>query len=85
MLSLIGSIFKYSSLVLVVLVLSHIIQIKGTTISRHVENGLNGITQFSPTRTVTRITREMSSAELDQVSEKDERELNQVIQKSRRR
>jgi hypothetical protein len=61
MLTLIGNIFKYSLLVLTILVLSHVIEIKGVSISQHVQNGMNWVTGFNPTREVNHVTREISS------------------------
>jgi hypothetical protein len=61
MLTLISGIFKYSLLVLTILVLSHVIEIKGVTISQHVQNSLNWITSLNPTREVHQVSREISS------------------------
>ena len=91
MLSLIGSTIKYTGLILMVLVLSHIIQVRGVSISQHVENTLDSIANFSPTREVKRVTREMSSAiqtrssdtDLDKHDSEDQRELKRVIERSR--
>jgi hypothetical protein len=91
MLSLIGSTIKYTGLILMVLVLSHIIQVRGVSISQHVENTLDSIAHFSPTREVKRVTREMSSAiqtrsndtDLDKHDSEDQRELKRVIERSR--
>ena len=62
MFTLIGKVVKYSAVVLLVLVLSHIIQIRGTTISQHVENALNSIAGMQPKREITRVTQELSSS-----------------------
>ncbi len=92
MMNTIASIFKYSAMVLLILVLSHIIQIKGTTISQHVENGMNWVTG-SRHASITRITREFSSAnhrdsqnqtaeDSDGITPSEKNELNGVIRKS---
>ena len=48
MFKLIGGVFKYSFLVLVILVLSHIIQIRGVTISQYVDYGINTVSGVAP-------------------------------------
>lgn len=58
MLNIIGAVFKYSVLVVVVLVLSHVVQIRGVSISRHVEHALDWTGEFSPRK----ITRSIGSA-----------------------
>ena len=79
MLNMIIGIFKYSALVLTVLVLSHIVQVRGTTISQHVENGMNWVSGGRSHASITRVTQEFSSAiHLDS----DQKELNTVIKKS---
>lgn len=90
MLSFIGSILKYSLLVLTILVLSHIIEIRGTSISKHVENGIGW--RSNSKSEVTQITRNMGSAirtrlksePSDQPSSDEEAELHQVIRRSNR-
>ena len=90
MMSTITAVFKYSFLVLTVLVLSHIIQIRGTTISRHVENGMSWITGGrSYSSGISRVTQQFSSAihhetkeDADGISHEDKNELNSVIRKS---
>ncbi len=95
MLKLIGSIFKYSLLVLVILVLSHIIEIKGTTISQHVLNGMKSVTSFSPSRQINQITDSYSRSMKTHIEEiqkvdseinsEDQKALNQVINQAQKR
>jgi cell shape-determining protein MreC len=59
MFALIGNTIKYSSLVLLVLVLSHVIQIRGVSISKHVERTMSWFA--SAPQQVTRVTQEFSS------------------------
>ena len=92
MFKLIGLIFKSSLLVLVILVLSHIIEIKGVTISQHVLNGMNTFSGYSPQRQAQKITEDYTKTvklrmnelnKLDsEVSPDDQKALNQVIQKA---
>ena len=89
MMNALGNLIKYTGMVLVILVLSHIIQIKGTTISQHVENGLNLFTGGRHAST-TRVTQQFSSAQqniedADGISRNDKNELNHVIQNHSRR
>lgn len=85
MMNAIASFFKYSALVLTILVLSHIIQIKGVTISQHVENGMNWVSGSRSHAGINTITRQFSSAHLedaDGVSADDKKELDGVIKHS---
>jgi len=92
MISAIVSVLKYSALVLTILVLSHIIQVKGTTISQHVENGMNWVSGGrSHASITTRVTQQFSSAihheakvePLDSdITHEDKKELDSVIKKS---
>lgn len=91
MINAIVTVFKYSALVLTVLVLSHIIQIRGTTISRHVENGMNFVSGGRSHASITRVTQQFSSAlhsgtkveALDSdITHDDKKELDSVIKKS---
>jgi len=92
MINAIVTVFKYSALVLTILVLSHIIQIKGTTISQHVENGMNWVSGGrSHASITTRVTQELSSAihlnskvePLDaDITHEDQNQLDSVIKKS---
>lgn len=59
MFALIGNVIKYTALVLAVIVLSHIIQIRGRTVSQHVERTMDWIAG-SP-REMTRVTQQFSS------------------------
>ena len=94
MFSFITSVFKYTALVIVILVLSHIIEIKGVSISHHVEHTLNWITGFSPSREATKLTRGLTSSiqertqqlkkAEDDFTEEDQKKLNELIKKSQR-
>lgn len=92
MINAIITVFKYSALVLTVLVLSHIIQVRGTTISQHVENGMNWVSGGrSHASITTRVTQQFSSAihrdvkvePMDSdITHEDKKELDSVIKKS---
>lgn len=92
MMNTIVTVVKYTALVLVVLVLSHIIQIRGTTISRHVEKGLNWFTGGHHA-SITSITQHFSSAiptnsknnekDDDGITIEDKKELAKIIRKSK--
>ncbi|MBS1959889.1 MAG: hypothetical protein JST80_10480 [Bdellovibrionales bacterium] len=62
MFALIGQTLKYGALVILVLILSHIIQIRGTTISQHVENTMDWVAGIKPKREITKVTQELSSS-----------------------
>jgi hypothetical protein len=66
MFALIGNTLKYSGLVLLVLILSHIVEIKGVSISRHVERAMSWFA--STPKEVTRVTQELSSSVHESVS-----------------
>lgn len=98
MFALIGNILKYSALVLVVIVLSHIIQVRGRTVSQHVEHSMNWIAG-SP-REVTRVTQELSSSVVGafrdrgsrverapdaDITASDQRQLDRVILRTQKR
>jgi hypothetical protein len=92
MFSFIGTLIKYSLLVLTILILSHIIEIQSVTISQHVLNGMHWISGYSPKSQVTHLSNEISHAvqsrvgeinKIDaEVSRDDQKALNNVIQKS---
>ncbi len=46
----IRAILKWSLLVLVILALSHIVEIRGVSVSEHVRNALNWISAFLPAK-----------------------------------
>ena len=91
MFKLIGSIFRYSLLVVTILVLSHIIEIKGTSISRHVENAMHWVGGYSPKSEIDRVSRSVSSAVREhnekikdaEISAEDQKQLNEVIRHSK--
>ena len=91
MINAIAGVFKYSALVLLVLVLSHIVQIKGTSISQHVENGMNWVSggHSRAGNTISKVTQQFSSAvhhdtkeDADGISHEDKKELESVIKRS---
>lgn len=89
MFNAIAAVFKYSVLVLTILVLSHIIQIKGVTISRHVENSLNWMTGGRTHAQISKISQQFSSAvhhepkeNADGISKEDQKKLDSIIFRS---
>lgn len=100
MFAMIGNILKVSGFVVLVLVLSHIIQVRGVSISQHVENAMGW---FAGTpRQVTRVTQEFSSGVAHQVGRaiqlrsadpskkqeieiEDQKALNRIIERNQRR
>ena len=96
MFSFIGLIFKYSFLVLTVLVLSHIIEIEGVTISQHVLHAMHFVTNNNPKTKVDRITadyskimqnriKEINQIEPDEDSPANQQALNRVIERSEKK
>ena len=97
MFELIGGIFKYTLLTLAILVLSHIIEVQGVTISQHVLKTMHWVSGYSPKIEANRITADISRSmqvhvnELNnirvdsEVSSADERALNHVIEGSQAR
>lgn len=97
MFALIGNVLKYSAMVLTVIVLSHIIQIRGSTISQHVERGMDWVAG-SP-REVTRVTQQFSSSVANVFRERtrverapdaditaaDQRELDKIILRTQKK
>lgn len=95
MFSLIGSIFKYSLLTLTILVLSHIVEIEGVTISEHVRRGMHFFGSFSPVGQAKSIqsdfknimnkrTEDLNKIDAE-VSAADQKALNQVIQNAQQK
>jgi hypothetical protein len=92
MIKAISAVFKYSFLVLVILVLSHVVEIKGVSISQHVLNGMHLISGFTPQKQAQKIAEDYSSIlnkrikEIDQgefeVSPEDRKALERIIQRS---
>ena len=62
MLTLIGTLFKYTLLTLTILVLSHIIQIEGVTISQHVWNGMHYFSSYSPKAQAKALTEDFTKS-----------------------
>ena len=95
MFSVIGAVFKYTSLVLVVLVLSHIVQIQGVTISQHVLNSMNYVSGYSPKAQASRITASFTNTmekhlneinKVDpEVTSADQKALNHVIENAQKK
>jgi hypothetical protein len=91
MFAMIGSVLKYTFLVVVVLVLSHIVEVKGVSVSQHVLNGMHWVSGYSPTSQANRITASLSKTmeahvrELDKIGDSsdvtpaDQQALNKVI------
>ena len=69
MFAFIGNVIKYSAIVIGVIVLSHIIQIKGLTISQHVERGMSWLA--GGPREVTRVTQQFSSGVVNAFRDRD--------------
>lgn len=98
MIAFIGSIIKYSIITITVLILSHVIQIGGTTISDYVKNTLDWASLYSPSTPgkpgkpgkgfMESLSDTMNGRlkEIDQidseVTPQDQKALNQVIEKS---
>ena len=95
MISVIGGIFKYSLLVVTVLVLSHIVEVKGVTISQHVLNAMHGVSGYNPKIQADRITASFTKTMQSRVSElnridaeissDDQKALNHVIETSQQK
>jgi hypothetical protein len=92
MFSLLSAIFKYSAFALIVLLLSHVIEIQGTTISRHVEKWIKFAGVYNPEKQAKLLTEEYQASlearmkelhKLDaDISPEDQRELRQIIERS---
>ncbi len=95
MLKTIGSIIRYSLLVLVILVLSHIIEIKGTSISQHVLNGMHLASGFAPDRMARKISGEYTQAlkarmkalegTESALSKEEQKELDRLIERAQKK
>jgi hypothetical protein len=95
MLKIFGSIFRYSLLVLVILVLSHIIEIKGVSISQHVLNGMHLMSGFAPDRMARKISGEYSQILKSRMkalegteaalSREDQKELERLIERAQKK
>ena len=91
MFSFLGSVIKWSLLTLTIIVLSHIIEIQGVTISQHVLNGMHMVSGYTPKNPVKTIKEDYVKTmnkrmedlnKIDQeVTPEDQKALNQVIQK----
>jgi hypothetical protein len=95
MFAMIGSVIKYSVLVVVILVLSHIVEVKGVSVSQHVLNGMHWVSGYHPSVQANRITADFSKTmqnrvkELDKIGDStnevtptDQQALNKVIENS---
>ncbi len=92
MFKLIGAILKYSLLVLTILVLSHVIEIQGVTISQHVLRAMHAMTGYSPQNQAVKITESFKASVQEHVNElnrvdaevsgADQKALNQVIERA---
>jgi hypothetical protein len=95
MIKTIGAILRYSLLVLVILVLSHIIEIKGVSISKHVLNGMHVVSGFAPDKVARQISGDYTKALQERfqslegteaaLSKEDQRELDRLIEKAQRK
>ncbi len=95
MFNFIGGVFKYTGLVLLILVLSHIIEVKGVSISNHVLRVMNGASSLNPKEQADKITAEFSKTmqtrvtdlnKLEkEISTDDQKALNKVIETSQRK
>jgi hypothetical protein len=92
MIAAIRAVLKYAFLVLLTLVLSHIIEIRGISISRHVLNGMHLVSGFNPVNRLQNITNDYTNTlnqrmkDIDQgdleINPGDKKALEQVIQRS---
>jgi hypothetical protein len=95
MLKTIGAILRYSLLVVVILVLSHIVEIKGISISQHVLNGMHVVSGFAPDRMARRLSGDYTRAIQERfksvegseagLSKEDQRELDRLIENALRK
>ena len=95
MLNFIGGVFKYTFIVLAVLVLSHVIEIQGSSISQHVYRTMHLFPSLNPKLSADRITSSFSKTVEDRMSQlksidneistDDQKALNQVIETSQKR
>jgi len=92
MFSFLSTIFKYSAFALIVLVLSHVIEIKGSTVSRHVEKWVKIAGVYNPEKQAKLLTEEYKASlgarmqelqKLDaDISPEDQKALRQIIERS---
>ena len=95
MFNFIGGVFKYTGLVLLILVLSHVIEVKGVSVSNHVLHFMNGASRLNPKAQADKITAEFSKtmqtrvSDLNQIDKEistdDQKALNKVIETSQRK
>ena len=92
MFSFLSAIFKYSAFALIVLVFSHVIEIKGMTVSRHVEKWVKIAGVYSPEKQAKVLSEEYKTImearmkdlqKLDaDISAEDQKALRQIIERS---
>jgi len=92
MIAAIRAVLKYAFMVLLTLVLSHIIEIKGISISQHVLNGMHLVSGFNPVDRVRNLTTDYTNTlnkrmkEIDQgdleIKPEDSKALERVIRHS---
>jgi hypothetical protein len=92
MFSFLYSIFKYSAFALIVLVLSHVIEVQGVTVSRHIEKWVKIAGVYSPEKQAKLLTDEYKASldarmkelhKLDaDISPEDQKALRQIIERS---
>jgi len=94
MIRLIGALIKYSLLVVAILVLSHIVQIKGVSISQYVDRTLNWISGNNPAKnlsdsmdSIRKNLKERNEVlnEAAEVSPDDQRQLDHVIRNAQKK
>ena len=95
MLGLISSLIKYSLFAVVVLVLSHLVEFQGQTISKHVEKWMKVAQIYTPEKQAKLLSEEYKGAldarmkELNKldadISPEDQQALKQVIERSENR
>jgi hypothetical protein len=92
MFSFLSAVFKYSAFALIVLVLSHVIEIQGVTVSRHVEKWVKIAGVYHPEKQAKLLTEEYKASlearmkelhKLDaDISPEDQKALRQIIERS---
>ena len=80
MFSFIGGVFKYTGLVLLILILSHVIEVKGVSVSNHVLHFMNGASLLNPKAQADKVTAEFSKTMQTRVNALNQ--INKVIETS---
>ncbi len=92
MLSFMSAVFKYTTFAGIVLVLSHVIEIQGVTVSRHIEKLVKIAGVYNPEKQAKLLTEEYKASlearmkelhKLDaDISPEDQQALKQIIERS---